>query len=61
MTTPINLNKFRKQKARAQKRAKADENSVQFGRTKAQKALEEAQKAKSKALLDGHKVDKTHE
>ena len=57
MSTPINLNKYRKEKARAAKRAQADENSVKFGRTKTQKQLEEAQKAKAKALLDGHKTD----
>ncbi|MEM5475130.1 DUF4169 family protein [Pacificibacter sp. AS14] len=59
MSTPINLNKFRKQKARADKRAQADQNSMKFGRTKAQKDLEEAQKAKAKALLDGHKKDQS--
>lgn len=57
MGTVINLNQFRKQKARADKRAQADENSVKFGRTKAQKDLEEAEKAKAKTLLDGHKTD----
>lgn len=57
MSTPINLNKYRKEKARAAKRAQADENSVKFGRTKAQKQLEEARKGKAKALLDGHKTD----
>lgn len=59
MSTVINLNTFRKQKARAEKRAQAEQNSVKFGRTKAQKHLEEAQKAKAKALLDGHKTDET--
>lgn len=59
MSTPINLNKFRKQKARADKRAQADQNSMKFGRTKAQKDLEEAQKAKAEALLDGHKKDQS--
>ncbi|MBU2936913.1 MULTISPECIES: DUF4169 family protein [Pacificibacter] len=57
MSTVINLNQFRKQKARATKRAQADENSVKFGRTKTQKDLEKAEKAKAKALLDGHKTD----
>jgi hypothetical protein len=57
MSTPINLNQFRKQKARADKRAQADQNSVKFGRTKAQKDLEKAQKSKADSLLDGHKTD----
>lgn len=58
MSTPINLNAFRKQKARTQKKAQADENSVKFGRTKAQKELEHVQTSKAKAFLDGHKTDK---
>ncbi|EKE72562.1 MULTISPECIES: DUF4169 family protein [Roseobacteraceae] len=52
-----NLNQFRKAKARADRRALADENAVKFGRSKAQKALEQAQTAKAKALLDAHKKD----
>jgi hypothetical protein len=56
MSNTINLNAFRKQKARAVKRAQADENSVKFGRTKAQKELEKAQQTKAKAVLDGHKT-----
>ncbi|NIY78616.1 DUF4169 family protein [Celeribacter sp. HF31] len=54
-----NLNQFRKQKARADKRAEGDQNAVKFGRTKAQKALEAAQKAKAKSELDAHKRDDT--
>jgi hypothetical protein len=57
MSTPINLNQFRKDKARKQKRAEADANAVKFGRSKAQKALDAARAAKAKALLDGHRTD----
>ncbi len=57
--TVTNLNQFRKAKARADKRALADENAVKFGRSKAQKTLEQAQAAKAKALLDAHKKDDT--
>jgi hypothetical protein len=53
MSSVTNLNQFRKTKARAEKRAKADENSVKFGRSKAQKALEKAQAEKAKRDLDG--------
>ncbi|MBO6882926.1 MAG: DUF4169 family protein [Marivita sp.] len=53
MSSVTNLNQFRKTKARAEKRAKADENSVKFGRTKAQKDLEKAQAEKAKRDLDG--------
>ena len=53
MSSVTNLNQFRKTKARADKRAKADENAVKFGRTKAQKALEKAQAEKARRDLDG--------
>lgn len=53
MSNVTNLNQFRKTKARSDKRAKADENAVKFGRTKAQKDLEKAQAEKAKRDLDG--------
>jgi hypothetical protein len=59
MTTPINLNRYRKDKARAAKRAKADENAVKFGRSKAQKAAEKTQTERDQNTLDGHKRDET--
>ena len=59
MSTPINLNQFRKQKARATERATADANAVKFGRSKAQRAVEEARALQAKALLDGHLTDKS--
>jgi hypothetical protein len=40
---PANLNQVRKQKSRAEAKAKADQNAVRFGRTKAQKVLEATQ------------------
>ena len=55
MAEPVNLNRFRKAKARAEKAARADENAVKFGRTKAQKALEKARAEKAAADLDGKK------
>jgi len=57
MAQPVNLNRVRKDKARAAKKARADENAVKFGRTKAQKAVEEADAAKARAALDDHKRD----
>lgn len=45
--TITNLNTFRKARARAEKRQKADENAVRHGRTKAQKALDQARKDKA--------------
>ena len=54
---PVNLNRVRKQKARAKDKARADENAARFGRTKAQKALEQAQTDKARATLDQHRRD----
>ncbi len=52
---PVNLNRFRKQKARADRKVQADENAVKFGRTKATKDLEKARKEKVSTSLDQHK------
>ena len=42
MAEILNLKHFRKAKNRAEKRRAGDENAVKFGRTKAEKKLEEA-------------------
>ena len=57
MSKVTNLNRARKAKARAEKRARADENAVKFGRSKAQKELERAQAEKARRELDGHKAE----
>lgn len=57
MNTPINLNQARKAKARADDKARADQNAVAFGRTKAQRMLEAAQTEKMRAALDAHRFD----
>lgn len=51
---PVNLNRFRKQKARAEKKARAEENAVKFGRSKAEKDLDRARADKARRDLDGH-------
>lgn len=56
MTTPLNLNKIRKERGRTSRKARADANAVQFGQSKAQK---EALKARAELItrtLDGHKT-----
>ncbi|WP_204114608.1 DUF4169 family protein [Shimia biformata] len=53
MKNVTNLNQFRKTKARADRKARADENAVKFGRTKAQKDLEKARADKARRDLDG--------
>lgn len=57
MSEPMNLNKFRKAKARAEKSTRAVENSVKFGRSKAQKRLQETKNAAQVQHLDQHKRD----
>lgn len=57
MAEPVNLNRFRKAKARADKKARADENVAKFGRSKADRELEHAKTEKARRDLDGHKSD----
>ena len=57
MAEPVNLNRFRKDKARAEKKARADENAVKFGRTRAEKDREAARAEKARRELDGHRRD----
>ena len=57
MSTPINLNKVKKERNRASRKARADESAVQFGQSKAQK---EALKARAELIarnLEAHKRD----
>lgn len=53
MADILNLNKARKARAKAQATAKAVENRAKFGRTKAQKAADEAKRARICENLDG--------
>lgn len=55
MSTPVNLNKVRKTRARAAKRAQADENAVKHGRSKAERQQDEAKAAKAITFIDAHK------
>ncbi|PTX56199.1 uncharacterized protein DUF4169 [Litoreibacter ponti] len=54
---PINLNQKRKERARAEKKARADANSVKFGRTKSEKSEAAALTKLEARKLDGHKRD----
>ncbi len=58
MTTPINLNKARKAKAKADAEQRAKENRTKFGRTKAEKKLEAAKAEKQAKLTGAHKLDR---
>ena len=55
MAEIVNLNRIRKHKARADKDAKAAENRVVFGRTKAEKQKAAAEKRIADKIVDAHK------
>lgn len=55
LVEPINLNKFRKAKARAEKEQRAQQNRIKFGRTKAEKAQDRLTKTRDQSDLDGNK------
>ena len=57
MAQPVNLNRFRKEKARAEKKARADQNAVAFGRTKAEKEIAKFEQDKLKRDLDKRELD----
>jgi len=54
---PVNLNRYRKEKAKEEARARADANAVKHGRTKAERLLEAARAEKARAMLDRHKIE----
>ncbi|MTH96739.1 DUF4169 family protein [Roseibium sp. RKSG952] len=53
----INLRQTRKRKARADKDKQAEKNRLKFGRTKAERQLEDAERAKLEGHVDGHRID----
>jgi len=57
MAEIVNLNRVRKTKAREAAEAKATENRVKFGRSKAERVRLAAEKAKLRAVTDGAKKE----
>jgi hypothetical protein len=53
--TPVNLNRFRKEKAREEAKARADANAAKFGRSKAERVLDATRAEKAKKMLDAHR------
>jgi len=53
----VNLSRVRKTRARDDKRRRGDENAAKFGRSKAERALQDARAEKDSAHLDAHKRD----
>ena len=57
MAEIINLKQARKRKKRANDEKQAESNRLQFGRTKAERKLTEAQHEQARQKLDAHKRD----
>ena len=58
MPRPVNLNRARKQKARAEKQARATENSVKFGISKVEKTAVKKRLTAESSRLDQHRRDR---
>jgi hypothetical protein len=56
MTTPINLNKARKAKAKAEAQQRAKENRAKFGQPKSVKKLEAAKAEKLARETEAHRL-----
>ena len=57
MSKPVNLNRFRKAKARAEKKARAEENTVKFGLLKSDKTQATKLNEIQERRLDGVKKE----
>lgn len=57
MAELVNLRQAKKQAARKAARAKGDENAAKFGRTRAERELQEARAEKAARDLEGHRRD----
>lgn len=53
----VNLNKFRKRRAKAEREKQADTNRRLHGRTKAERARDELQKQRLQTQVDGARLD----
>jgi hypothetical protein len=53
----INLKRFKKRNEREQTAKQADANRARFGRTKAERALDETRNDRAADLLDQHKLN----
>ncbi|MBB6249894.1 DUF4169 family protein [Nitrospirillum iridis] len=53
----VNLNRFRKQKAKEERAVKAAENRVIHGRTKAERTADQQQQDRQTADMDGKRLE----
>ena len=58
MSDPVNLNKYRKAKARADKKARADSNAIAFGTPKSQRIQAQREASREARELDGKTLEK---
>lgn len=56
MGKPVNLNRFRKEKARAEKKARADNNAALHGLSKAERDLAKTKTARVRKSHDNDKL-----
>ena len=61
MTNVTNLNRFRKNRVREEKRKQAEENRIRHGRSKAEKQMIRSSKARAHEHIEGHKLDSSDE
>ena len=54
---PVNLNRYRKEKAKSDAKTRANENVVKHGRTKAERLLDAAKNDKARKMLDRHRIE----
>lgn len=52
----VNLRQARKRKARSDREARAEDNRVKFGRTKAEKQASKQERAVLEKTVDGHRL-----
>ncbi|PWK72821.1 DUF4169 family protein [Aminobacter sp. AP02] len=57
MADIVNLRQFKKQKARAERETRADQNRALHGRTKAEKQRDQVTAERAEKFVDGHRRD----
>jgi len=57
LNSPVNLNRARKSRVRADKKVAAQKNAVKSGLTKAQRVLNATRNEKATKMLDQHDLD----
>lgn len=57
MSKPVNLNSFRKAKAKLTKKQSAKQNSERFGRSKEERSAHSNQTIRDGKHLDAHRLD----